>query len=65
MKIYMLVDCTNYSLPVDISMSLKELAIKYNVPYQTMRNRCFDGKPIGYLNARVILVNVPKKYIMS
>ena len=62
MKIYMLVECTKYELPIDVSFSLKELAARHSIPYQTARNACSDGRVIGYLNARIESVNVPTKF---
>lgn len=36
MTIYVLYDLSPYSLPIDFSPSLKVLAEKYHVPYDTM-----------------------------
>lgn len=65
MKIYMLVDCTKYELPLDIDISLKRLAERWNIPYQTARNRLSDGLPIRYVRARLEAVNVPKGELKS
>lgn len=65
MKIYMLVDCTKYELPLDVSLSLKKLADKWNIPYQTARNARSDNRKICYLNARIEVVNVPVKETLS
>lgn len=59
MIVYMLVDCTKYSLPLDVALSLKELAIRWNIPLQTLKNRCSDGKRIKYINAYVERVKLP------
>lgn len=61
MKIFMLVDCTKYELPLDIDTSLRRLASRWGIPYQTARNRLSDGKTIGYLRARLEAVKVPKE----
>lgn len=61
MKIYMLVDCTKYELPRDLDTSLKRLAFRWNIPYQTARNRLSDGKIIRYVHSRLEVVNVPKE----
>lgn len=62
-KIYMLVENTKVSLPIDIGLSLKELAIRHSVPIQTLKNRLSDGKCIRYLNAYVISVKIPKEEV--
>lgn len=64
MIVYMLVDCTKYSLPLDVALTLKELSIRWNIPLQTLKNRCSDGKCIKYVNVyveRIKLPQVPKK----
>lgn len=65
MKIYFLVDCTKYQLPLDVDTSLKRLADRWSIPYQTARNRLSDGQPIRYVRARLEVVNVPKEELMS
>lgn len=50
MTVYMLTDSTKHRLPIDISFSLKSLSVKHNIPYQTLKNRLYDGKKIKYAN---------------
>lgn len=62
-KIYMLVENTKFSLPIDIGLSLQELSMRHSVPLQTLKNRLTDGKCIRYLNAYVICVKIPKEEV--
>lgn len=61
MTMYMLIDCTKYELPLDVALTLKELAVRASIPYQTLRNRLCDGRRIAYCNCRVIRVDVPNE----
>lgn len=59
MRMYMLIDCTKYALPLDVALTLKQLSTRASIPYQTLRNRLCDGKRIAYCNCRVIRIDVP------
>lgn len=58
-KVYMLVTADEYSLPIDISLTIKGLAYKYHCPCQTLYNALNTGRVIRYLNARIEAVYLP------
>lgn len=60
MRIYMLVDSTKLSLPIDMDLSLKRLADRWSIPYQTAKNAVNDGRTIRYIRAKLESIEVPK-----
>ena len=61
MIIYLLCDLSPYSLPFDFSTSLKELAEKYHIKYDTLKKNIKYHRPNYSIGCTVEKIIIPGK----